>query len=767
MVMKSLFYFLFLFFLMLSGLVEAQKVGLVLSGGGAKGLAHIGILKALEEEGIPVDYISGTSMGGIVGGLYAAGYSPWDMEKITLSEDFQTWVNGKYGKDFNYYFFSKPNNASLLSLRMSLDSSFKATLKSNLVDDIPLNFAMADYMAGSTSISQDFNDMFVPFRSLGSDLYTQKPIVIKKGLLADAMRVTMTVPFFFQPIKLDGKLLFDGGVYDNFPTDALKDEFKPDVLIGVNVSSKRIDDYPIEQENELFSPSIIFMLFDNADPCEIDDRGVYLEPILDGYTAVSFTSAAEIIQAGYRITKLRMSEIKEKIKRRVPPEQIAEKRRKFVQKQKPLVFNNIQINGLKPRQSRHVRDILGFNFKRAVPTRREVKKGYFRLASGGMFQSIYPRIYYNDSAGKYDLEMNMRANNNFKIDVGGNISSRSITGIYLGLNYNILRWIGYNFDLNGYTGRFYQSVQAKTRVIFPSRFPVYLEPEFTYNNWDFLRSNDVFFGDRIPTVLIQTDRRYGLNIGVPVGNIGKLVFRGSFINNDDSYVNTGKLVSSDTLDKTFFAGQNYSINYSTNTLDRRQYASSGASLLVSLKYINGVEEHTPGNTSIFLDRAKFNRQWFTAEVAWEKYLKRGRYSIGYLADLTYTNLPFFRNYRATLHYAPGFFPLQDSRTLFLTNFRTYGYAAVGLRNVFAITKSIDFRLEGYVFKPISIFTESAPQVPELTSLPGFRYIANAGLVYHTPIGPVALNVNYYDDPQQKLGFIFHLGYIIFNQRSVD
>ena len=115
---------LFLILLFVSP-ARAQKVGLVFSGGGAKGLAHIGVLKALEENNIPIDYIVGTSMGGIVGGLYTAGYSPSEIEYIALSKDFQGWVNGRFESDYLYYFRKKPDNPSFLSPNCRLIPAFR------------------------------------------------------------------------------------------------------------------------------------------------------------------------------------------------------------------------------------------------------------------------------------------------------------------------------------------------------------------------------------------------------------------------------------------------------------------------------------------------------------------------------------------------------------------------------------------------------------------------------------------------------------------
>ena len=134
---------------------KAQKVGLVLSGGGAKGLAHIGVLKALEENNIPIDYITGTSMGGIVGAMYAAGYSPKEIEKIALSADFQDWVGGKYKSDYSFYFQKNNSNTTILTAKLSADTSLRLSFRPNLVNDIPPNFALLELFSQASSIAKD------------------------------------------------------------------------------------------------------------------------------------------------------------------------------------------------------------------------------------------------------------------------------------------------------------------------------------------------------------------------------------------------------------------------------------------------------------------------------------------------------------------------------------------------------------------------------------------------------------------------------------
>ena len=153
---------------------SGQKVAVVLSGGGAKGLAHVGVLKALEENDIPIDYIVGTSMGGIVAGCYAAGYSTTEIEMMMLSEDFQRWVNGELEKGYNYYYSKDTDHPSFLSLQLSLDSTLNATIASSLASDLSLNFALLErFGQASANARYNFDSLLIPTRIMAADIFTQ------------------------------------------------------------------------------------------------------------------------------------------------------------------------------------------------------------------------------------------------------------------------------------------------------------------------------------------------------------------------------------------------------------------------------------------------------------------------------------------------------------------------------------------------------------------------------------------------------------------
>src|SRR6185369_14319450 len=190
----------------------AQKVGLVLSGGGARGLAHIGVIKALEENHIPIDFIAGTSAGAIVGCMYAQGFTPGQMDSIVNTEDFLNWATGVIDEDYSYYFRKKEDNASWMTIKFSLDSIIQTTLPTNLVNSVPVDFALMESTAGVIAkANYNFDSLFVPFRCVAADIENKQTVIFRNGDLAQAVRASAAFPFYFKPILFEGKILYDGG----------------------------------------------------------------------------------------------------------------------------------------------------------------------------------------------------------------------------------------------------------------------------------------------------------------------------------------------------------------------------------------------------------------------------------------------------------------------------------------------------------------------------------------------------------------------------
>jgi NTE family protein len=759
--------------------IKAQKVGLVFSGGGAKGIAHIGILKALEENNIPIDYITGTSMGGIVGAMYAAGYSPAQIEKIALSKDFQDWVGGRYTSDYSFFFQKKSINPSIITAKLSADSNLRFNVRSNLVNDIPLNFALLELFSQASAISKDnFDNLFVPFRCMVSDVLSQTSITVSKGSLAEAVRATMTVPLIYRPIKLEDKYVFDGGLYNNFPADVMKTNFNPDVMIGSNVSSKIFNEYPKSTDDRLMNRLMIFMFLSKSDSTLIGKNGVYIQPDLTGYSVSNFNPVAALIKKGYDATIAEMPQIKERIKRRVPDEDLIAKRNGFNNKKPNLVFSGVTVSGVNSQQKKYVERL----FKRDQKTfdLTDIKQGYYKLVADETFETVYPKISYNPVSDSYNFEIVAKPQKSFTVDFGGNISTRPISNVFLGLQYNYLNKKSYTFGTNLYSGRFYESVQVSGRIDYPSRLPLFLTGDFTYNHFDYYNTSSIFIENPRPTYIEQADRKVGFRVGMPLNRNTKISIGTSFINNNDRYSPTNEYAIGDQLDKTILNASRSTLSFEQYTFNRKQYPNKGRNFLLSMNFFAGRESFQSGGigstissviltptTNLVVD-SKY-RQWFNVKLSDENYfLTKQRYSLGYLAEAVLSNQPLFSNYYSTLLAAPAFYPLQDSRSLFLQNFRATSYLAGGLKNVLSIQRHLDLRAEGYVFLPYEKFEKIGFQgVGHATPLSNWQYAATLGLVYHTPVGPISFSYNIYDDPIKRNGVLLHLGYLIYNKRSIE
>ncbi len=155
------------------------------------------------------------------------------METLIRSDDFQSWVSGKISEKNTYNFSGSIQDASWFSLDLQIAQGFKTSLASNLINDINLNFALAQILAPSIArANYDFDKLFIPYRCLAAEIFSQQQVVLSKGSLSDAVRATLSVPLFYRPIRIDKRYLYDGGVYNNFPVDVAMKEFKPDIVIG-------------------------------------------------------------------------------------------------------------------------------------------------------------------------------------------------------------------------------------------------------------------------------------------------------------------------------------------------------------------------------------------------------------------------------------------------------------------------------------------------------------------------------------------------------
>jgi len=758
--------------------VEAQKVGLVLSGGGAKGLAHVGVLKVLEKNRIPIDYIVGTSMGAIVGGMYAAGYSPAEIEEIVLKPEFQNWVSGEplAGKVYNYY--DGDYDPAALHLRLALDSTLKARVTPKLVDDVTLNYVLATMLAPAGAISNyNFDKLMVPYRSVASEVFTRQKVVQRDGSLADAVRNSMAFPLAFRPIRqADGRYLFDGAVVDNFPTDVMRDEFKPDVIIGVNVGDVAFNKYPKEQDDALLANALLFVGFNGADTTSVGRNGIFIQPNIDGITAADFNKVKQLISLGTQATEKKLDLLLSRIARREDTLALYQRRRAFQERAPKPDFKQITVQGVPTQQQEFVRRFFQKTGSSYSPG--DVEEGYYRLVNNDFFNNVYPRVTYDRQQQGYVMNLDARQNSNLTTDLGVLLSSRSMSNFYLGGAYRYLNRFLYTAKANVTVGRFYNGAQGTFRVSIPGNIPFYIEPSITFNNFNYQDTGGLLGSTAQNTQLQQRDLKTGVVIGLSPNYRSRYMVSGGLFTNRDRFANTDEISSGAELDQNRLSGLTAAVRFERNSLNRRQYAVSGRRAEFALRGVLAEEKYEPGSTANGLPGRTKDHQWLQARIYTEQYFTfhkvdsvgRRVHAWGYTVDATATTQGRFATYRSSLTSAAAFLPLPDSRTLFLDRYRSTAYAAVGLRYIKAILGSLEWRSEVYahtLFRPW-VQQNSNPILATRGNTISRPYLtAMTGVVYQTPVGPASLQFIHYDDPDHQFGVFAHIGFVLFRDRSLD
>ncbi len=428
-----------------NNICHSQKVGVVLSGGGAAALVHIGVLKALEDNNIPIDYIVGTSMGAVIGGLYASGYSLQDIQNLLDNQEFIQISQGKIPNNFYFHFKQPDEYASWIRLRFSLKDKLVKNIPANVINSVPIDFFLTEKFIHS-NMKNNFDSLFVPFRCVAADIENKQKIVFKKGNLSDAIRASMSYPFYLRPITLNNKLLYDGGLYDNYPTDVCYTEFFPDIIIGSDVSDNHL---PPEDDNIYLQ--LRNMLMSKKDTTKKCDNEITIHPYSSN-NLFDFENTHALIDSGYAATMRKMPEIKKHISIYRNKYEVALKRQYYLPQNKPILINKIYIQMLDKTSPHYITKSL--TPKKTPTDFQTFKKYYYRLASDERVKFMYPHIEPIDS-NKADIHIFARQEKPFYFDLGGIISNRPTNEIFAALQYNYLGKIGLTLYANGYLGRLY------------------------------------------------------------------------------------------------------------------------------------------------------------------------------------------------------------------------------------------------------------------------------------------------------------------------
>jgi len=762
---KNLLIIISVFFIYINSLT-AQSVGLVLSGGGAKGLAHIGVIRVLEDNNIPIDYIAGTSIGAIVGGLYAAGYSPDEMEELFTSDDFYFWSTGHIQKEYRYYFNQPEPDPSWLELRVEKrEDKLKVLPPTNIIPEEQIDFVFMEFFASTNAACQnDFDSLMVPYFCVATDVNTNKPVILRKGNLGEAIRASMTVPFYFKPITINDTLLFDGGIVNNFPRDYMKKFFNPDIIIGHKVADHK--KYP--QSDDLME-QITNIVMQPTDYKISSEEGILMETKLDNISLMDFQKFDFIRDKGITTAKNYMDSIKTRITRRVTKEEIEKKRHKFNSKKPRLYFQNIQVEGVEdPMQRKFI--IQSIKHRYNIFPLSSLKKEYFKLIADEHLRSIRPIAMFNRETGYFDLHLKVEPEKKIRINIGGNISTKPINQGFASIDYRTYKGRAYTLNSNIFFGRFYSSFKVGGHINFPTTLPFYIAGYSTLNRWDFFSSSsELFFEDVRPPFIIQGEYNFRLETGIPLGLHSKLYSDVAFTNSSDEYYQTDIFKKEDKPDRTTFNAFVSQIGLESNSLNYKQFATEGSFNSLSFKYITGEESYEPGSTSLLTSISDKNHNYFIAKASGLKYWKMGNlFTLGTQVEGLLSNKDLFQNYRSTMLSAPGYYPSPHSRSLFIENFHSNNYLAGGLKTIFNFNPSFHLRLEGHAFIPIREELQNA----DFTTCKNDNYFSDyylqamAALVYHTGLGPVSLALNYYEKQNTNFYITLNFGYILFNKRGL-
>ena len=541
--MNKLFILVFVF-IFSSGFSQEKKrdnplVGLVLSGGGAKGLAHIGVLKTLDSLGVRVDYVAGTSMGAVVGALYASGYTGNQLDSIVGSTSFELLISDKVPRNSKTFYERKNAEKYVLTLPFN---KFKIQLPSSISKGQNVFNLLSKLTIGVSGID-NFQKLPIPFYCIATDIQTGEQVVLDKGNLAQAIAASSALPTLFQPVKLENKLLMDGGITNNFPIEGLLTK-NLDYIIGVDVQ----DD--LFQHEDLNSASNIMLQINNFRALEnLKEKSrlsdIYIKPDVTDFSIISFNESEQIIEEGQKEALRFLDKLSS-----IANAQEFKKTSLELPNYNEIKIKKIRVSGLEKYTSSYVRGKLRFRNGETI-SYDDVGKGVNNLVATNNFDSFLYKFSPIDDRYDFNAQL-VEAKNTAFIKFGlhydqllNSAALLNLTKKQLLLKNDVVSidfMFGdsprYNFDYYIDKG-FYWSIGVNSNY---NLIKDNINPSF-FNNNDFLGSEkvDVSISDLTNQFFIETlvQKDLSIKVGVELKKL-KISSKDNFFNplelNTDSYV---------------------------------------------------------------------------------------------------------------------------------------------------------------------------------------------------------------------------------------
>ena len=753
---------------------QAQTVGLVLSGGGAKGIAHIGLIQALEENNIPIDYITGTSMGSIVGALYAMGYTPQEMLAIMTSQEFLNWAFGVIPKENLYYFLQPEKTPEIVTFnlgRFKPDTTqnptgiLKRLIPGSVISPLPMNFAFMQLFDQYTAQCEgNFDNLFVPYRAIAANVNSKREEVFSSGSLGDAVRASMSIPVAFKPITINGDVMYDGGIYDNFPVRPMEEVFHPDIMIGSRLASSDTTHIPLN-EQDVVSQLLTFIMKENNYTIEPHEGIVVRCPTQD-FTMFDFAKAQAIYKKGYEQGIAMIDSIKSRIPRRVSAETLQVLRQTFRSRTPQLRFSkNITIEGVRETERKYI--ARQFQSKDTIMTVDDVYRGFIRNISTGKLTDLRPKAIYNERTGLFDLHLIAQSKDGISVGLGGFISSHNANSIYIGGHYHTLQYNSLDFDAGLYLGQSYQAGLISLRSDVGQRLPLSLRLLFVSQVQHYNESVKPFYIINTPTFISNNENYAKVLLGFPISRKLKLEFSAGYGLLADRYyqAKTSEYIN-DKRDKSTYSMAVTSVRIESNWLDNTTFPTEGGYFYATASYVHGIERFYP----IVESNTPYSamHSYFQLHAAAHYYLPiNSPIAIGLRGEIAYNNNTFSENYTATMIQAPAFNPTPSTLISFTPGLRAHKFIAAGILPIWKIMNGLQLRTEFYGFLPFRPIYEENNKAYYGEPFERINFFGEAAIVYTLPWASVSLYGNYCNAPTSQWTFGLTLGFQLFAPKFID
>ena len=710
---------------------KQPKIGLVLSGGGAKGFAHIGVLKEIDKAGIRLDYIGGTSMGAIIGGLYAAGYSANQIEEIVLKNDFISILRDKLPRSSETFFEKEYGEKTIITLPVSKGVIGLPRGVSKGQNVLNLLLELFD----SVDQNKDFSLLPIPFFCIATDVETGGEVLLEKGFLPMALRASASFPTLLNPVQLNGRLLVDGGIANNFPVSIMKSK-GIDIVIGVDVEGRLFEKDKLTSAISIMNQIVSYQMYHKSDK-EKEKLDVYIHPDIYNYNVVDFDKKDEILKKGIEEAKKYRTVFNEISKK----QKIKKKRKTRIFFDNKVLVSDIGISGIDYYTRAYVLGKLNLKAGDSLSRKELTKKIYLLSATKNYDKVEYNLIRKIDSS--YLLSFKLKESKedaNLKLGIHYDLLYRSgilanynqkhlltkndlfSMGVVLGdnLRYNLNYFVDNGFYISyGFRSRYnHFRANSKFKPII-SQYPTVSNINLKYTDF----TNQIFFQTTF-------NRKFALGGGLEQKYINATT-ETIQVNNvettfdNSNYFNLFGYIKLDTYDKKYFETKGYlaDLNFkwyltsSDNNNNFRSFAQAKGTLgfattfwdKLTFKTTNEAGFTLTDTTSEVFDfyLGGYNQNYINTFVSLYGY------DFGELSGKSFLKSEFNLRYRfANKHY-----------TSFIANYA---------------------RIDGNVFRDIDIFKDIKS---------GYAL----GYSYNSLIGPLEIKYSWSPDTKQSF-WLFNLGF---------